>query len=229
MNMALEIDRLAKSYHRRGAHLTVLRDVSCRIEPGRFVVIHGPSGSGKSTLLLAAGGLLQPDTGAVAVAGHDLYTMSPEQRCRFRGRHVGFVFQRFHLIPYLSVLENVLTPTLAIPAPAARARAERLIEKVGLAPRIEHRPAELSAGECQRVALCRAMLHDPPLVLADEPTGNLDEHHAAVIIDHLREHARGGAAVVLATHDSRITGDASLRLHDGRLEPTPAAMIGTAI
>lgn len=221
MSEVLALEQVAKTYVARdGSDVPVLKRVTLSVRQGEFKVVHGASGSGKSTLLLAAGGLLQPDSGTVRVCGQDLYALSPEARSRFRGEHIGFVFQQFHLIPYLNVLENVLAPTLAVADAGARERATELIEMLGLAHRLKHPPADLSTGERQRVALARAMLNQPALVLADEPTGNLDEHTAADLHGLLRQiHAEDGLTSVIVTHNSTLAAscDQAHRLEGGRL------------
>lgn len=181
----------------------MLRSVSLSLDRGDFTAVHGPSGCGKTTLLLTAGALLAPEGGSVRIDGHDPYAMNAGDRARLRAGTVGFVFQQFHLVPYLTVLENVMTPSLAQPAPAASTRARELIERFALADRADHVPADLSTGERQRTALARAMLNHPRLLLADEPTGNLDERNAAVVFDALAAFAASGGAVLLATHDHR--------------------------
>ncbi len=207
--------------HYRGDNGTVraLDGVSVTVAAGEFTAVKGASGCGKTTLLLAAGGLLRPDSGQVLVAGQDPYAMDREQRAGFRAEQVGFVFQRFHLVPYLSVLDNVLTPSLARPADDAEDRAAELIEHFGLQDRIGHTPGELSTGERQRVALARALLNRPKLLLADEPTGNLDGDNAECVLSYLAEFAAVGGAVLLVTHDDRATGFAGQILHmqDGRV------------
>jgi ABC-type lipoprotein export system ATPase subunit len=185
-----------------------LKDISVLIRAGEFVAVRGPSGSGKTTLLLAAGGMLQPDAGQVLVGGQDLYAISSEARSRVRATSIGFVFQQFHLVPYLSVLDNVLAAALARPQPKMRERAEQLLMEFRLAGRSQHLPSELSSGERQRTALARALLHHPSLLLADEPTGNLDEDNGQVVLDHLADCAKRGGAVLLVTHDSRAARQA---------------------
>jgi ABC-type lipoprotein export system ATPase subunit len=197
----LEIRDLSKIYRGPAGTLRVLQGLSLEVAAGEFVAVQGRSGCGKTTLLLAAGGLLRPDAGRVLVAGQDLYALPEEARARFRAAHIGFVFQQFHLIPYLSALDNVLAAGLAVKVPDARARAEGLLAALGLAERRRHVPAELSTGERQRTALARALFHRPRLLLADEPTGNLDRDSAEVVLNHLAEFARSGRAVLLVTHD----------------------------
>jgi ABC-type lipoprotein export system ATPase subunit len=165
------------------------------------VAVHGPSGCGKTTLLLAAGGLLAPDGGEVRVAGEDPYRLSPEQRAQFRAKHIGFVFQQFHLVPYLDVLDNILVPELALVSADCRARAEELAAQFGLGDRLHHMPSQLSTGERQRTALARALLNKPQVVFADEPTGNLDGNNARGVLGALADFARTGGAVLLVTHD----------------------------
>ncbi|MCX5684896.1 MAG: ATP-binding cassette domain-containing protein, partial [Planctomycetota bacterium] len=162
-------------------------------------------GCGKTTLLLIAGGLLKPDDGQVLLAGQDPYALAPDARARFRAENVGFVFQQFHLIPYLSVLDNILAPALARPLENARERAVELAGRFGLTDRQGHVPGELSTGDRQRTALARALLHKPQFLLADEPTGNLDEASGHVVLGHLAEFAKTGGAVLLVTHDPHAT------------------------
>lgn len=217
--MVLNVNRASRTYTKAGVPVHALADVSLTVEAGEFVAVQGKSGCGKSTLLLTAGGLLAPDHGAIAVCDQDLYQMRPEARARFRARTIGFVFQQFHLIPYLSVLENVLAPALALGTEGVRQRAEELIERFGLASRSNHVPAELSTGERQRTAFARALLNRPKLVLADEPTGNLDPDNAAGLLADLVAFAREGASVLLVTHDQQAASHAQrcIRLEQGRM------------
>src|SRR5438477_12184732 len=168
----LDIHGLAKSYLGPHGPVRALSDMSLHVAAGEFVAVRGPSGSGKTTLLLMAGGMLEPDSGHVFVAGRDLYRMPSEARARLRAASIGFVFQQFHLLPYLSVFENVLAAAVAHPGPKVRDRAAELLASLGLSERLHHLPSQLSSGERQRAALARALLHRPPLLLADEPTGN---------------------------------------------------------
>jgi putative ABC transport system ATP-binding protein len=205
----IEIRHVHKSFDAPGGAIPVLRDFSLAVQSGEFVAVCGPSGCGKSTLLLTAGGLLRPDAGQVIIGGNDIYALSTGARAGFRARGIGFVFQRFHLVPYLSVLENTMTPALAVKLPDARERARLLLEQFGLSHRADHVPAKLSTGERQRLALARALLARPTLLLADEPTGNLDSDNAAVILSHFADFARSGGTVLLVTHDR----DAARRAH----------------
>ena len=215
----LEIVNLSKRYSHAGGAVDALTDVSLHITPGEFVSVQGPSGCGKSTLLLAAGGLLAGDSGQVLLDGQDPYALDPDARASLRARRVGFVFQQFHLVPYLSVLDNVLSPSLAGSVSDAGDRAKTLIEYFGLTHRIDHKPAELSTGERQRAALARALLNKPGLILADEPTGNLDADSARAVLVYLAEFARAGGAVLMVTHDDRAAGLAhrTILMHAGQL------------
>ncbi len=193
-------------------------DVSLRVEQGQFVAVQGPSGCGKSTLLLIAGGLLSPNSGRVKIDGCDPYELSANERAQFRATKIGFVFQQFHLVPYLSVLDNVLAASIATQRPDALPRARELLKHFGLEHRSDHVPAELSTGERQRTALARALLNRPKLLLADEPTGNLDHENAEIVFRHLVEFARDGA-VLLVTHDTKALEYAQRveRIREGRI------------
>lgn len=209
---------VVKRFAGRGGQVAGLDDVSFEIARGEFVAIQGPSGSGKSTLLLTLGGMLRPTSGGVSILGQDLYALSGSARARFRAESLGFVFQLFHLVPYLDVRSNILAGLPTLDA-AARERVESLIHGLGLAPRARELPSTLSAGERQRVALARALAKQPPLILADEPTGNLDPENAALVFSRLAEYQRGGGTVLVVTHGSDATPHASrvLRLAAGRV------------
>jgi putative ABC transport system ATP-binding protein len=215
----LVLQNLSKTYHTGAREVRALDGVSLEIDKGEFVTVCGPSGSGKTTLLMMVAGMLRPSRGAVRFDEQDVYEMSGRQRARFRARHIGFVFQMFHLVPYLSVLENVLVAGGAV-GTAESGRAEELLEQLGLRERAGHRPAELSAGEKQRTAIARALLNRPRLILADEPTGNLDPVNAAGVLDHLRDFRREGGTVIMATHGSAAQELAtrSISLRDGSVE-----------
>ena len=222
---------VAHQLHRsfRGPRGTVcgLDDVSLTVARGEFVVIQGSSGSGKSTLLLTLGGMMHPDRGHVTVDGHDLYSLDAAARARVREGSIGFVFQLFHLIPYLNVRDNVLAGLPGSVDTAGRRRAAELLEQLGLDSRAEHLPATLSAGERQRTALARALIKKPAVILADEPTGNLDPGNAATVFRHLDLYRRDGGTVIVVTHGTDATPFATrhLRLASGRLTapPTPSS------
>jgi putative ABC transport system ATP-binding protein len=209
------------SLGRGAARVHILKDVDLHIGNGEAVGLVGPSGSGKSTLLMVMAGLERPDTGSVLVAGEDLGRLDEDGLALFRGRNVGIVFQSFHLIPTMTALENVAVPLELAGDPAAYARAERELGLVGLSDRLTHYPAELSGGEQQRVALARALAPNPRILVADEPTGNLDEATGRQIIDLLfAQHAERGMTLVLVTHDAMLAGrcERFLRLRSGRIE-----------
>ena len=216
----LVAEGLEKTYPSGGRPLTVLRDVSLRVEEGEFVAVLGPSGSGKSTLLGLLAGLDAPSAGSVRLAGTDFGGLTEDERARFRRDNVGFVFQSFQLIPSLTARENVQVPLELRGESGAAAAASALLARVGLGDRLEHFPAQLSGGEQQRVALARAFVHSPRILFADEPTGNLDAGTGDSIIALIEELNReSGTTLVLVTHDLQLAGRASrtIRLADGRV------------
>jgi lipoprotein-releasing system ATP-binding protein len=221
----LVVTKLCKSYPTRSGDLVVLRDVDLTMQPGDAAAILGPSGSGKSTLLQILGALDSPTAGKVALGEIDPFTLSDDALAKFRNRHVGFVFQDHHLLPQCSVLENVLVPTLAAAAtdrPALLGRAKGLLDRVGLSQRLDHRPAELSGGERQRVALARALILAPPLLLADEPTGNLDRATAHSVAELLLElHLQEKTIFLVVTHSPELARLLPVQheMLDGRLVP----------
>ncbi len=230
MTPVLQLKGVGKTYRRGNEQINVLVDLDFTLDAGEFVVVTGPSGAGKSTLLHVAGGLDAPDTGTVSVAGQDVWTMSAGARAAFRRRNLGFVFQFFNLVPMLTAVENVSLPLVldGMRARTADARAEELLQRVGLGDRAGHRPAELSGGQMQRVAVARALVARPSLVLADEPTGNLDSHASTEVLDLLRSLAdEDGAAVVMVTHDQTAASYGSRELHlvDGRASAVDVAPI----
>jgi len=203
--------------------LTILHPLSMTIARGRFLAIVGPSGSGKSTLLGLIAGLDAPTSGSVLIDGVDITRLDEDRLAKLRGEKIGFVFQFFHLIPSLTAVENVSVPMEIIGLRDARQRAEALLEEVGLTGRAHHYPSQLSGGEQQRVALARALANAPPIVLADEPTGNLDTANGRHIMALLRTiHERRGTTVVLVTHDAELASlaDTRLVLRDGRVVET---------
>ena len=213
---------LNKFYAVAGRRLHVLRDLDLTVEKGEMVAIMGASGVGKSTLLHVLGGLDTIDSGDVHVGEHRIGSMDDEARVAFRNRHIGFVFQFHHLLPEFSAVENAMMPLriARVSASEARPRAERLLQRVGLADRLDHRPGMLSGGEQQRVAVSRALVMQPALLLADEPTGDLDEATADALHELLREmHHEFGLTAVIATHNPRLAAqcDRILRLEGGRL------------
>lgn len=220
----LEAHGIVKSYVVGGTTLTVLRDLDLAVEAGEMVAVMGASGVGKSTLLHILGGLDRAEQGSVTVAETNLTTLGDPEVVAFRNRHVGFVFQFHHLLPEFSAVENVEMPMriARMPVADARPRAQALLQRVGLGERMTHRPGMLSGGEQQRVAVARALVMRPAVLLADEPTGDLDEHTAESLHALLREmHAAYGLTSVIATHNPRLAErcDRLLRLEAGHLVP----------
>jgi lipoprotein-releasing system ATP-binding protein len=222
--MTLSVSHLCKDYPTRSGTLAVLRDVSFDLAPGEALAVMGPSGSGKSTLLHILGTLDEPTSGVVRLEGRDPFTLPERELADFRNRHIGFVFQDHYLLPQCSVLENVLIPTLAAKADrqVAEQWARQLLQRVGLSERLDHRPAELSGGERQRVAIARALIHHPRLLLADEPTGNLDRRTAHTIGKMLLDlHREEKTILVVVTHSTELARmlPAAQELVDGQLNP----------
>ena len=219
----LEAAGLSKRFTEGGLDVEVLRGVSLQVHRGETVAIVGASGSGKSTLLHLLGGLDAPTSGTVRLMGEELTRLDPAAQGRVRNRHLGFVYQFHHLLPEFNALENVVLPQLVRGAEpdAARTRATQLLGALRLAERLDHRPSKLSGGEQQRVAVARALANKPPLVLADEPTGNLDEHTADAVLAEFLNLVRGeGSAALVATHNERLAAkmDRVVRLHEGTLQ-----------
>lgn len=214
----VSVQGLGKCYLRGREKLVALNEVSFQIHSGEFISIVGPSGSGKTTLLNLLGCMDGPSTGHIAIQGQDVGTMSEMERTRLRRDRLGFVFQHFGLVPTLTVAENVALPAFFARRPAGD-RVEALLERVGLADRRDHRPHQLSGGEMQRVAIARALINEPLMLLADEPTGNLDSDTGTRILDLFRELNRGGLTVVVVTHNPILAqvADRCLTLRDGRL------------
>jgi putative ABC transport system ATP-binding protein len=217
----LKMVHVTKQYRHRGQDVTALDDVSVTIGKGDFVSVVGPSGCGKSTLLLMLGGMLSPTSGQVLLAGESIYDFTADERAGLRTRNVGFVFQTFNLIGYLSALENVQIPLYlaGVEETDHEERAASLLQRVGLGDRLHHKPCELSVGQQQRVALARMLANDPAVILADEPTGNLDPDTSAQVISYFEQFNQEGKTVVMVTHDPRAAARAkhTLRLTEGRI------------
>jgi putative ABC transport system ATP-binding protein len=216
----IRLKNVTKCFSGPHGKVTALDNVSLAVPPGEMLVINGPSGCGKSTLLLTAAGMLRPDQGDVAfMEKQHPYELPPEQRSRLRAGLIGFVFQQFHLIPYLSVSENIQTPSLSLPVDGDAARAEELIRRFGLQDRADHIPSQLSTGERQRTALARALYNQPKIILADEPTGNLDDENAETVLQHLRSYVATGGSVLLVTHNAKAAEYATrtVRMKAGQL------------
>lgn len=217
----LTMENVTKRYKHRRSDVYALQDANVEIGTGEFVSIVGPSGSGKSTLLLMLGGMLSPTSGKVTLQGSSLYDLSPNERARMRKQHVGFVFQSFNLVPYLTALENVMIPLFLSGAAkdVQESLATELLERVGLGDRLDHKPSELSIGQQQRVALARMLANDPQLILADEPTGNLDPETSSLVLDFFEQFISEGRTIVMVTHDPRAAERArrKLRIDGGRI------------
>ncbi|MEV5648693.1 ABC transporter ATP-binding protein [Nocardia sp. NPDC052254] len=217
----LELTDIVREYRVGDQRVRALDGISLRIEAGEFTSIIGPSGSGKSTLLHLLGALDSPDSGSIRFRGEEIGALDDDRQSEFRRHRVGFVFQFFNLLPTLSAWENVAVPKLldGTGLRKAKPRALELLDRVGLADRADHRPAEMSGGQMQRVAVARALIMDPPLILADEPTGNLDSRTGAAILELLGDISGAGNSVVMVTHDMVAVEycDRVITLRDGRI------------
>ncbi|MDP7479365.1 MAG: ABC transporter ATP-binding protein [Vicinamibacterales bacterium] len=221
----IELHNVSKTVISGTEPLTVVQPIELSIASGQYVSIVGPSGSGKSTLLGLIAGLDLPTTGEIVIDGVEITTLDEDSLARLRGEKIGFVFQFFHLVPSLTAFENVLVPLEIAGAAGARTRATALLSEVGLAERAHHYPAQLSGGEQQRVAIARALANEPPILLADEPTGNLDSANGGHIVELLHNvNAARDTTVVLVTHDAELaaSADVMLRMRDGKTERVSA-------
>ncbi|MFH0921336.1 MAG: ABC transporter ATP-binding protein [Fibrobacterota bacterium] len=217
----LIMNDLSKRYGGSKGSVQAIISLGGSFQGGKLSVIQGQSGSGKSTLLLMLGGMINPSSGAVLFNGQDITLMAAHEQRKYRSLNVGFVFQKFHLLPYLSVKENVLLP-LSIGTrkkPALSGRLPELARRFNMTHRLDHRPGELSVGEQQRTALMRALIKDPTIILADEPTGNLDPENTTVVFEAMKAEARNGRLVVMVTHNTSLTtmGDEAFLLENGRM------------
>jgi putative ABC transport system ATP-binding protein len=215
----IRCEQLRQIYRTKHGEVRALDGIELQVAGGQFVVVRGPSGCGKTSLLHAIGGMRRPAAGRVFVDGAELYALSARRRADLRAAKIGFVFQMFHLVAYLTVLENVRLAALLRDARAVETRARELLEQLGLTSRLGHKPSELSAGEQQRTALARALLNRPEVILADEPTGNLDAENAQRVLEHLRAFSRDGGTVLMVTHSAFVEpqADRVLRMEAGRL------------
>jgi putative ABC transport system ATP-binding protein len=230
---AVRLSRVTKTYGTGHTAVTALREADLDILPGELVAVIGPSGSGKSTLLAVIGGLVSPDSGTVEVGGVNLSVLQQSKRAQYRATTVGFVFQSFNLVPFLTARENLLlmASLAGIPKRTARRRADDLLGELGLAGRERDLPGRLSGGEQQRVAIARALIHEPAVLLADEPTANLDTEHGTAVVGLLaREVRQRHVAGVLVTHDVRMTAaaDRTVEVVDGKLRQTNATEVHSA-
>jgi len=215
----VSIEKVSKIYKTKFNEVKALDDITLKVEEGEFVVVRGSSGSGKTTLLLTIGGMLRPTKGKVIIGDNDIYAMSIRERAIFRARNIGFVFQMFHLVPYLSLIENVLLPAKVGVVQVGKEYGMELVKRLHLFGRERHKPSELSAGEKQRTAIARALLNQPKIILADEPTGNLDPDNAGEVIGYLAEFHRNGGTVIVVTHGiiADQYADRIIHLKDGQV------------
>lgn len=220
MSNLITLNAVSKSYRRGREHVHALDGINLTIPQGEFVAVVGPSGSGKSTLLNIVGAMERPDTGQVTIAGQQTTTLNEKGLTHLRAETIGFIFQQFFLQPTLTARENVLLPTLFTRRKSLDARADELLARVGLSERANHLPDELSGGEMQRVAIARALINQPKLLLADEPTGNLDSKNAQAIYALLDELHSDGLTLIVVTHSEALAerADRQLHLHDGQLQ-----------
>ena len=217
----IEVSKIDLSLGRGQARVHILKEISFEIAKGEAVGLIGPSGSGKSTLLMTLAGLEKPDSGSLKIANTELTQLNEDSLARFRGAHIGIVFQSFHLIPTMTALENVAIPLELAGKPDPYGKARQELAAVGLAERANHYPAQLSGGEQQRVAIARALAPDPDILIADEPTGNLDDVNGAAIIELIFDlKAKRGSTLVLVTHDNELAArcDRTIRIRSGRIE-----------
>ena len=222
MSAFISLKDISKTYSMRGGDVQALRSVTLDIEQGEFVSVVGTSGSGKSTLLYVLGTLIETSGGTYQLAGNQIDAMTDIQRSEIRSRDIGFVFQSFHLVPQMNIIKNVMMSARYVPGTRRRAlkkRAIELVERVGLGHRKRHRPIELSNGEMQRVAIARALLMEPGVILADEPTGNLDQHNCNEIFELLNALNADGTTIVMVTHDLELAAKTprQIRLSDGEV------------
>ena len=216
----IRVDKVSKFYRTKHGDVKALDNVNLVIEKGEFFVVRGPSGSGKTTLLLSIGGMLRPTEGQITVNNSDIFAMSKRERAVFRADNIGFVFQLFHLVPYLNIIENVLLPTGVGRSRYDQEDVKGLLNRLNLTERMHHRPSELSAGEKQRTAIARAILKHPQIILADEPTGNLDPENSEEIIGYLAEFHSSGGTVIVVTHGKAVDqyADRIIHLEKGRID-----------
>ena len=217
----IKLNNITRTFSGPNGTITALNDITMTLSPGELLAIRGPSGCGKSTLLLTAAGMLRPDKGEVVYQDKvNPYNFNPDKRSSLRAQLIGFVFQQFHLIPYLTVKENIIAPSLTTAFEDPENRACELINRFGLEERADHLPSQLSTGEKQRTALARAFFNKPKVIMADEPTGNLDDENADIVLTHLKSYVEDGGCVLLVTHSARAAEYATriLNMKNGAIE-----------
>ncbi|MHC4395554.1 MAG: ABC transporter ATP-binding protein [Planctomycetota bacterium] len=214
------LEDVTKTYRTARGDINALDSVSLRVEKGEFVVINGPSGSGKTTLLMTIAAMLRPSRGTVCIEGKNIYDMGIRARANFRAENVGFVFQMFYLVPYLNVVDNIVLAGQAAGKNRGAGELKQLVQQFGLEQRALHKPSQLSAGEKQRTAIARALLNRPQIILADEPTGNLDSENATAVLGYLADFHRGGGTVIVVTHGAEAERFAEriIYLRDGGID-----------
>jgi putative ABC transport system ATP-binding protein len=217
------LENIVKTYRTRRSEVKALDNINLQVKDGQFVVIRGPSGSGKTTLLMIIAAMMRPTSGSVFIGQNDLYAMSVRARANLRAQKIGFVFQMFYLVPYLNVIENIVLAGQAAGKNNGTTEAKRLLKQLGLAERAFHKPSELSAGEKQRTAVARALFNRPKIILADEPTGNLDPDNAAAVLGYLADFHHQGGTVILATHgpSAQRFADRTICLRKGLVDNSP--------
>ena len=196
----IEVKNISKSYNTKNGEVKALSEIDLKIKPSEFVLVKGESGSGKTTLLFSLGGMQQPTSGEVIVNSKKLYSLSEKERIKYRANEIGFVFQSYHLLPYLNILENIMLPNKVSESVFQKEDVVELVKDLGIDDRLYHKPSELSAGEKQRVALARALITKPALILADEPTGNLDKENTLEVMKYFKKFQENGGTVVMVTH-----------------------------
>ncbi len=226
----IQAQHVSKVYAKSGTSVPALQEVDLTVDRGDFLIIHGSSGSGKTTLLLTLGGMLRPTVGNILFQGTDIYSLRTGKRAQYRRRHLGFMFQKFFLVPYLTARDNIRFPLALRGTPAdSEERVREVAERLRIAHRLEHLPAHLSVGEQQRVAMARAIVAEPEIILADEPTGNLDRENRRILAQFLQDENGQGRTIVVVTHDDDLIrlGNRTIELVAGRLnaphsEPSPS-------
>ena len=221
MNNIIQTENLGKKYFLDGTYIEAIKEINLTVKEGEMVALMGPSGSGKSTLLHILGGIDIPTEGKVFIKSQDIFSLSEKKLARFRNVHIGFVFQFHYLLPEFTALENVMMPAQIYNKSGARKKAEDILIRLGLENRLNHKPSQMSGGEQQRVAIARAVVNNPSVLLADEPTGNLDSYNTHLVIELLRElNKKNNVTMVIATHDREVAEycDRIVFLRDGRLQ-----------
>ena len=221
MNNIIQTENLGKKYFLDGTYIEAIKEINLTVKEGEMVALMGPSGSGKSTLLHILGGIDIPTEGKVFIKSQDIFSLSEKKLARFRNVHIGFVFQFHYLLPEFTALENVMMPAQIYNKSGARKKAEDILIRLGLKNRLNHKPSQMSGGEQQRVAIARAVVNNPSVLLADEPTGNLDSYNTHLVIELLRElNKKNNVTMVIATHDREVAEycDRIVFLRDGRLQ-----------